>query len=100
MFTVLFFGLVLPFVSILYMNTVIILTIRTRVKYRGKCSAHSGSSAAITSTGGGKDAEEGGGAGGEDSSQISPVDDEKDCKECAKAKKPLSAQVRGRGSMA
>ena len=41
MWSVVLFGLVLPFTLISFMNSVIVLTVRKRLQYRGKCSQHS-----------------------------------------------------------
>ena len=41
MWSVVLFGLVLPFACVSYMNAVIIVTIRDRLQYRGKCPTHS-----------------------------------------------------------
>ena len=87
MFTVLFFGLILPFVTILYMNSVIIVTIRTGLKYRRKCAVHSASS------GNAGNSSSSGEVGRTNSGEVVVEVDEKECKACAQAKKPLSAQV-------
>ena len=50
MWSVVLFGLVLPFSLVTYMNSVIIVTIGHRLQYRGKCAKHSKMAATSAST--------------------------------------------------